>query len=179
MRSVSRFTATARTRARRQPLSFDHVRQIGSGTCERGVYIDGFNLYYGGRSLLAQAPPGGGGWTSAHGRTASRTRHTGPVHDHARRLLHGADQRSGQSLGRAGSGCVIKALRGSGNVDHVELGKYIEEVRIAPLATSGPNGRPVVVRSTPPMLIKDAAGQNVSNATFMASVAYREEKAQT
>ncbi|GGH45943.1 hypothetical protein [Microbacterium album] len=46
----------------------------------------------------------------------------------------------------------------------------------APLAVKGRNGKPVLVEPDWPIRIQDHSGQDVLGATFMASVARREEK---
>lgn len=70
----------------------------------------------------------------------------------------------------------INALRGHGSVDEVAYGRYINKVKTRPLATKGRRGKPILVTSHPPVLVKDAMAQPVRDATFMVSVADREEK---
>ncbi|MGL4744520.1 MAG: NYN domain-containing protein [Dermatophilaceae bacterium] len=69
----------------------------------------------------------------------------------------------------------LKALKATGSVDQIELGKYIEKVKYAPLATRDAKGRPVLQRPAWPVMVKSSAG-DVPDAVFMASFAYREEK---
>ncbi|MGL4175418.1 MAG: NYN domain-containing protein, partial [Dermatophilaceae bacterium] len=57
-----------------------------------------------------------------------------------------------------------------GSVDRIELGKYIEKVKYAPLATRDAKGRPVLQRPAWPVMVKDGAGE-MSDAVFMASFA--------
>ncbi|MGL4178813.1 MAG: hypothetical protein ACRCSN_22385, partial [Dermatophilaceae bacterium] len=52
----------------------------------------------------------------------------------------------------------LKALVASGSVDRIELGKYIEKVKYAPLATRDAKGRPVLQRPAWPVMVKDGAG---------------------
>jgi uncharacterized LabA/DUF88 family protein len=142
-----------------------------------GVYIDGFNLYYGGRGLCGASTPG---WRWLDVRTlAASLIH--PAHWPGATLtrvvyctapVSGRDNPSGahdQSI-------YITAVKSSGTVDHVELGKYIDKVRIAPLALPDSQGRPLLVQSAPPVLVQTGSGVRVPSAKFMVSVALREEK---
>jgi hypothetical protein len=61
-------------------------------------------------------------------------------------------------------------------VDVIEFGTYVSRTATAPLATAGPYGKPRLVRSNWPIMVKDSAGTAVPDAWFMASVARREEK---
>lgn len=58
----------------------------------------------------------------------------------------------------------------------LEFGTYVERVATNPLATHGPKGRPILATADWPVMVKDSTGGDVPNATFMASVARREEK---
>ena len=69
----------------------------------------------------------------------------------------------------------LKALRATGSADRVELGKYVEKVKVAPLATRDAKGRPILQRPAWPVMVKNSAG-DMPDAMFMASFAYREEK---
>lgn len=56
------------------------------------------------------------------------------------------------------------------------MGNYVARVATASLATQNKRGRPALSRPMWPMMIKDGAGADAPDATFMASVARREEK---
>ncbi|HEY5193259.1 MAG TPA: NYN domain-containing protein [Solirubrobacteraceae bacterium] len=141
-----------------------------------GVYVDGFNLYYGGRSLCGR---GTAGWrwidirslatalASSHwpGATLERV-----VYCTAR--IKGADNPSGAS----DQDIYLKALLATKSVDFIEYGSYVSRVKQAPLATADAKGRPVLTRSAPPILVKDASDVPVRDAVFMVSHARREEK---
>lgn len=73
----------------------------------------------------------------------------------------------------------LRALAHTDSATCIELGNYVSRVAIAPLATKGHQGQPVLVKSDWPIMIQDAAGQGVPSARFMASIARREEKAAT
>lgn len=139
-----------------------------------GVYIDGFNLYYGARGLCGQGTPG---WrwidlrklaNQLAGWPDSTVTHV--VYCTAR--ISGADNPSGA----ADQDVYIKALLAAKAVDLIEYGSYVSRVKRAPLAVPDRNGRPILTRSAPPVLVKDAADRPVRDAIFMVAHARREEK---
>ncbi len=112
-----------------------------------GVYVDGFNLYYGAKGLCGPDP----GWKWLDIRVL------------AQRLL---DSRRDQVWKQAAISNIVfctarvsgrddptsprdqdmrlKALQKSGSVDKIEYGNYVETVIERPLATRGKNGKPVL-----------------------------------
>ena len=64
----------------------------------------------------------------------------------------------------------------AGSVDHIEYGTYVARVKMAPLATRDPHGRPQLVSPAWPVMIQDGGGTPVTRAVFMVSYANREEK---
>src|SRR2546430_8211241 len=70
----------------------------------------------------------------------------------------------------------LKALMAAGSVDHIEYGTYVARVKMAPLATKDPHGRPQLVSPAWPVMIQDGGGAPVTGAVFMVSYANREEK---
>jgi uncharacterized LabA/DUF88 family protein len=143
-----------------------------------GVYVDGYNLYYGGRSLCGRRTPG---WRwldiralaealvceRANWTTAQLTR---VVYCTAR-----VDATESPSS-YADQDVYLKALAAVASVDHIEFGNYVARVKFAPLAVKQPNGLPRVVTPEWPVMIQDRTGAAVSDARFMVSVAHREEK---
>ena len=143
-----------------------------------GVYVDGFNLYYGARGLCGRSTAGWrwldlrqlassliaaeSGWSSA---TVERV-----VYCTAR--INGASNPGGQR----DQDTYIRALQGSGAVDEVSMGNYVSRVSTAPLATADRKGRPVVTRPAWPLMVQDSNGAPHPGAVFMASIARREEK---
>jgi hypothetical protein len=140
-----------------------------------GVYVDGFNVYYGARFMCGRGTPG---WrwldlralaaslpTSWPGATISRV-----VYCTAR--ISGADN----PAGAIDQDVYLKALVAGGSVDHIEYGSYVSRVKQAPLALPDAKGRPVLTRSAPPVLVRDSSDQDVRDAIFMVSHARREEK---
>jgi uncharacterized LabA/DUF88 family protein len=139
-----------------------------------GVYIDGFNVYYGARGLCGQGTPGWR-WLDLRGLADSLAQWRGStvsriVYCTAR--ISGADNPSGA----ADQDVYLKALEATRSVDHVEYGTYVSRVKQAPLATADPKGRPVLTRAAQPVLVKDKSLADVPEAMFMVSHARREEK---
>ena len=147
-----------------------------------GVYIDGFNLYYGGRGLVGGKGMSGWRWldlrqlslnlVSAHSGWATPTS-TRVVYCTARIK---ADSSAPSATGPRDQDVYLRALTASGSVDEVAMGNYVARVATAPWATPNKRGRPVLSRPMWPMMIKDGAGADAPDATFLASVARREEK---
>lgn len=143
-----------------------------------GVYVDAYNLYYGGRSLCGRGTPG---WRWLDIRALSQSVIS------ERQDWHGAvlgpvvyctarvDQAENPSA-YADQDVYLKAQDAMGSVDHIEYGRYVAYVKCAPLAVKGANGRPRLVQPGWPVVIQDSAGARVQGAKFMVSVAQREEK---
>jgi uncharacterized LabA/DUF88 family protein len=147
-----------------------------------GVYVDGFNVYHGGvglagghgaagwrwidprrlaANLLAQHP----GWPEA---TVSRV-----VYCTARIKGGGAPAHQQQQRDQD---TYLRALVAASAVDHIEYGHYVSRVATAPLANRDAHHRPVLVQAGWPVMVRDSAEHDVAGATFMVSVARREEK---
>jgi hypothetical protein len=143
-----------------------------------GVYVDGFNLYFGGRAHCGRGKPG---WRWLDLRALATTliagtnNWSGAVLDRVVYCTARIDQRTNPS-GAADQAVYLRALKVSGSVDHIEYGNFVYGIRHAPLAVIGPAKEPVLVSPDWPICVKDGAIA-MPSATFMASVAYREEKA--
>ena len=145
-----------------------------------GLYIDGFNLYYGGRSVCGRSTPG---WRWLDLRALGTTLIAASTQWTARKaVLHrvvyctayidGAVNPSGNQDQTA----YVNALRRSKSFDHLEVGKFISAVRARPLATRDLKGRPTIAEADWPIKVKDAGGQDVPKARFVASYMHVEEK---
>jgi len=141
-----------------------------------GVYIDGFNLYYGARGLCGRGTPG---WRwldlralAARLVTASPWTNAtlGPV-TYCTATISGATNPQGQR----DQDTYLRALRAANAVDTIEMGRYVTRVATAPLAVAG-RRTPRLVTAHWPVVIQDATGHDVPDARFMVSVARREEK---
>ena len=143
-----------------------------------GVYVDGFNLYYGARGLSGRGTPG---WrwldlrALADGLVARRGNW---VDAHVGRVVYCTARVDGASnpSGQADQDVYLKALLAVGSVDQIEYGTYVARVKTAPLAVKGPNGKPKLVEAAWPVVIQDDGGVPVAGAVFMVSYANREEK---
>ncbi len=145
-----------------------------------GVYVDGYNIYYGAGGLCGRGTPG---WrwldirALATTLAGSRTNWQGATIDcvvYCTALIDAATNPSGY----VDQDVYIKALTNYQSVDHVELGYYVARVKQAPLAVRAPGqaGVPQIVHANWPVVVQDAQGNAVNGATFMVSYAHREEK---
>lgn len=143
-----------------------------------GVYIDGFNLYYGARAMGGR---GTAGWRWLDVKSLSvdlvarRHNWSGATIDrvvYCTALIDGGTNPGG----RRDQDLYLRAIQTSGSIDVLELGHYVARVKKAPLAIEGPGGKPVITRAKWPVMVKDHAGKDVGGAMFMVSYAYREEK---
>src|SRR5215472_14667861 len=143
-----------------------------------GVYVDGFNLYYGARSLAGRGTPGWR-WLDLRALAADLVgrRSSWPDAEVSRVVYCTAriDAVSNPS-GQADQDIYLKALRAAGSVDHIEYGTYVSRVKTAPLAIKDTQGRPRLVEPSWPVMIQDGQGGQVNGAVFMVSYADREEK---
>lgn len=143
-----------------------------------GVYVDGFNLYYGGRKCCGR---GVAGWRWLDIRRLAATlvgeqaqQWPGATID---RVVYCTARINGNSnaSGAADQNIYLRTLLASGGVDHIEFGNYIAKVIRRPLATENKRRRPVLVEPDWPMMIHHN-DQSVPGARFIASVATWEEK---
>jgi hypothetical protein len=136
-----------------------------------GVYVDGFNLYYGGRGLCGRGTPG---WrwldlralaTSLVGRRANW-----PAAQ-VSRLVYCTARIDGLSnpSGQADQDVYFKALAAAGSVDHIEYGSYVARVKTAPLAVKDKAGRPELVRPAWPVMVQDGQGGVVDGALVISN----------
>jgi uncharacterized LabA/DUF88 family protein len=143
-----------------------------------GVYIDGFNLYYGARGLCGRSTAG---WrwldlrALATALVAARPEWpSGTVERivYCTARISGADN----AVGQREQDVYLRALTRANSIDELSLGQYVTRTTTAPLAVAGPKNKPILSHPQWPVMVKDDAGQNAANATFIASVARREEK---
>jgi len=142
------------------------------------VYIDGFNLYYGARGLCGR---GTTGWRWLDLRALSDrivSAHTEWANAHVDRVVYCTARISGadNSTGQRDQDTYLRALAARGVVDELSMGTYVTRVATAPLARPGKRGRPELTNPMWPLMVRDDNGKDSPAATFMASVARREEK---
>jgi len=138
-----------------------------------GFYIDGFNLYYGGRSYFGSRP----GWrwldlralaTTIIGIAGQQTAWSGAV---VTRVVYCTAR-----TGDPDQDAYLGALKAHGAYDWVEWGYYSERLIHRPLASQPPGApRPTIVNPAIPVRVQDG-GKHLPSAVFMASVSHREEK---
>jgi hypothetical protein len=142
-----------------------------------GVYIDGFNLYYGGTRIFGGRGVAGWRWLDLRALAISLLPPGwgGATVDRVVYCTARIDAATNQS-GHADQDVYLRALLAAGSVDLIEHGYYVSRVKVAPLATQDKNGRPVLATSSWPVMVKNANDAIVRDARFMVSYAYREEK---
>jgi uncharacterized LabA/DUF88 family protein len=143
-----------------------------------GVYIDGFNLYYGARESCGRSTAG---WRWLDVRSlcenliGRRRNWEGAT---VERIVYCTARISANS-NRDGSeeqDIYLKALQAGGVVDLIEYGHYVARVKSAPLATANRSGKPVLTTAHWPVKVQNQDGSPVPDARFMVSYAHREEK---
>ncbi len=144
------------------------------------MYVDGYNLYYGGRGLCGR---GTAGWRWLDVRALAQlvvsriTRWPGASVDRVVYCTAVIDAASNPS-GYADQDIYLRAIEAAGSVDLIAYGSYVARVKHAPLAirASSRTGRPQIVHPQWPIMVQDAQGRPIPDATFMVSYAHREEK---
>ena len=144
-----------------------------------GVYVDGYNLYYGGRAVCGRSQPGWR-WLDIRGLVTDLVAaQAGWAGAHVERIVYCTARISGatQPGSALDQDVYLKALIAANSVDHIEYGNYITGVKYKPLATKGPNGGPPII-TTPgwPIKVQAPLGTSQPDAIFMASVLHQEEK---
>lgn len=145
-----------------------------------GVYVDGLNLYYGGRSICGATQRG---WRWLDIRQLSQRlidRRKSWVDQGAmlERVVYCTAFIDGRlnEAGRRRQGVYVRALVTGGSCDHVEEGRFVSRLRRGLLATADSGGRPVVAKPAWPVMVRDGRGRPIANAQFMASHLHMEEK---
>jgi len=144
-----------------------------------GVYIDGFNLYYGGKFLCRDQGVSGWRWLDLRALSARLIAQRSPWTTAAVDRIVYCTARISTADNQIGAGeqdAYLRALDRAKVVDHIEYGTYVNRLSRGPLATPGRRNRPLLTNPGGPVMVKNAAGQDEPQATFMVSVARREEK---
>ncbi|MGW4121257.1 NYN domain-containing protein [Nocardia sp. NPDC004711] len=143
-----------------------------------GVYVDGFNLYYGARGRCGRGTPGWR-WLDLRGlASAAIQQHSGWTSASIDRLVYCAARISGRDnpIGANEQDTYLRALKRANSIDELSLGSYVHRATTAPLATPGNKGRPQLTHPSWPVMVKNGTGADEPNAVFMVSIARREEK---
>jgi hypothetical protein len=143
-----------------------------------GVYVDGFNLYFGAREQCGQGTAGWR-WLDVRGLVADALPSAWHKDGAAvERVVYCTARVSGiddPSTPRD-QNVYLRALRMSGSVDHIEFGNFVRRVKSALLATRTEKGKPELVQSRWPVVVQDETGGQLRDARFLVSVLIREEK---
>lgn len=144
-----------------------------------GVYVDGYNLYYGGRALCGRGTAGWR-WLDVRGVVESVIGTQGSwAGARIERIVYCTARVDSVTSpdAFADQDVYLKALKTSGSVDWIEFGNYVSRTKNALLAIEDPKTRrPVVLTSRWPVLVQDDAGQAVRDARFMVKYLHLEEK---
>ena len=110
-----------------------------------GVYVDGFNLYYGGRDHAGSSGVAGWRWLNIRALTAALLAEQSTAWPHARveRVVYCTARISARDNagGARDQDVYLKALLDSGAVDHIEYGYYRTMGKTRPLAVPDRKGR--------------------------------------
>jgi hypothetical protein len=145
-----------------------------------GVYVDGFNLYYGARGLCGRGTPG---WRWLDIRALAQriifrfSRWQGAIIARVVYCTAVIDAASNPS-GYTEQDIYLKALIAAHSVDYIAYGSYVARVKYAPLAVRAAtrSRNPQIVHPQWPIMVHDARGNPIPDATFVVSYADREEK---
>jgi uncharacterized LabA/DUF88 family protein len=143
-----------------------------------GLYVDGFNLYYGARGLCGRGTIGWR-WLDLRGLGTSLLERTSIWPEaHLERVVFCTARIDGAEnlIGHEEQDVYLQAIRAAGSVDLIEFGYYVSRVKRAPLAVADRKGRPIIQSSAWPVMVQGPDGSPVRDARFMVSYAYREEK---
>ncbi|SHM36983.1 NYN domain-containing protein [Cryptosporangium aurantiacum] len=144
-----------------------------------GVYIDGYNLYYGGRGLMGGRGKPGWRWLDLRQLSAALVQHrSGWPSARIERVVYCTAREAGDSNAerQRNQDVYLRALTAAHAVDMIEYGTYVNRVAYCPLATRGSRGQPVLTTPDWPVKLRDSNGVEVADARFLVSVAKREEK---
>lgn len=146
-----------------------------------GVYIDGLNLYYGGRAVVGRSAPG---WRwldlrQLSERLLSQLPGWGERGALLQRVVYCTAFIDGNrnEAGHQRQTVYVAALEENGSIDHLEQGRFAVRWKLGMLATKDKRGRPVVYTARWPVTVRDSAGKKVRDARFMVSYLREEEKA--
>lgn len=145
-----------------------------------GVYVDAYNLYYGGRHSCGRGTPGWR-WLDVRSLVDSVIRTQGAwTNAQIARVVYctaRVDARTNPSA-QADQDVYLKALLAARSVDHIEYGHYVARTKTGLLAVNGnkPGLPPQVVTSQWPVMVRDNSGAPVRDAQFMVSYLHLEEK---
>lgn len=145
-----------------------------------GVYVDGFNLYYGARSVCGRGTPGWR-WLDIRALIDRVIRNqrawTEFTLDRIIYCTARVDAATNPSAHRD-QDVYLQAIRRTESVDWIEYGRYVARIKSGLLATRGPDrsSHPQIVTSNWPVMVQDAGGDPVKHARFLVQYLHLEEK---
>lgn len=141
-----------------------------------GVYIDGFNLYYGGRGICGKGTPGWR-WLDIR-KLATSICAASTIWDtpEVTRVVYCTAPVKGSESARRDQATYISALNLNNSVDHVEYGNFVERVNTGPLAVTGAKGKAKLVAPGQLHMAGTTPGIEVKSDRILVSYSRREEK---
>lgn len=144
-----------------------------------GVYVDGYNLYYGARSVCGRGTPGWR-WLDIRALAKKVIEMQGSWSDAVVERVVYCTARVDATISpsaHADQDVYLQAIRKSGSVDRVEFGNYVARAKKGLLATTDPSSaKPQVFRAQWPVRVRDLQGAPVEGAEFMVQYLHLEEK---
>jgi hypothetical protein len=144
-----------------------------------GVYVDGYNLYYGGRAQCGRGAPGWR-WLDVGGLARSLvSAQKGWSGAQVTRVVYCTARVDGATnpSAHADQDIYLKALAATSSVDWIEYGTYVARTKTSLLAVDDPvTHKPVIQTSMWPVMVQDNAGSKVKDARFMVRYLHLEEK---
>ncbi|CAL8973816.1 hypothetical protein CELL_01626 [Cellulomonas sp. T2.31MG-18] len=145
-----------------------------------GVYIDGYNLYYGTKRQCKTATSSWK-WLDLRSLVTSVVSSQRSWPDATIERIVYCTARIDAGLnpdGHAEQDIYLKALVAADSVDHIEYGKYVVGIRPRPLAVKGPTASdpPRIVTSQWPVMVQSSLGVPQQDSVFMVSTLHQEEK---
>lgn len=136
-----------------------------------GVYIDGYNLYYGGRGICGRSTVG---WRWLDILALAKdlvSTHSGWIDPTIEMVTYCTARISGASNpeGQREQDVYLRALEQTCAATHIAFGNYVARVTTAPLAVAGRNGKPIISHPQWPIMVQDGYADDVPDARFMAS----------
>ncbi|MHA6629078.1 NYN domain-containing protein [Pseudonocardia sichuanensis] len=142
--------------------------------------MDAFNLYYGGRAHAGRSGVAGWRWLDIRALASPLAGEHSTLWPLARvDLVTYCTARISSrdnAEGHRDQDVYLKALVATNSVDHIEYGYYTSKVKTRPMAVPDRKKRPVLIHPAWPVMVKNGAQVSDPDATFMVSVADREEK---
>ena len=140
-----------------------------------GIFIDGYNLYYGGESLIGKRTSGWR-WLDMRSLFSKIATTHWPTMTVAAPIVYCTSRIKGDPAAHKRQDDYIRALVKSSSVDVVEYGNFIAKAKVRPIGEETKTGKTRILPAVHPVFVKDAQGADSPGAYLMVSVSDREEK---